>query len=110
MHARWPQGEHLHTLEAGLTARPADRAVRDAWRPTLARAPAAPGVEAIDGIGRSTGKLAEANIQTLEALAALTPEEVTAIMALPRWRWIDAPGWVRQAQELAAKRSAEPQP
>lgn len=61
----------------------------------------------IKGIGPVyAGKLYEAGIQTYRQLAAMTPEEVYALINLPQWRMrsIDAQSWIEQAKHLASQR------
>ena len=61
----------------------------------------------IKGIGPVyAGKLYEAGIQTFRQLAAMTPEEVYALINLPQWRMrsIDAQNWIEQAKHLASQR------
>jgi len=109
LHARLSrQGEHLQTLEArmenqsgllGVVRERLEATLASRRRPRLA-------LEVIKGIGPVYAK----KLAERETRAARTPEQVTAIMDLPRWRRSDAPGWVSQAQALAAQRSAEPQP
>jgi uncharacterized coiled-coil protein SlyX len=58
----------------------------------------------IKGIGPVySSKLYEAKIHTFKQLAALTPEELQALISVPRWRAINAESWIEQAKLLAAQ-------
>ena len=76
----------------------------------LAAAPLRPGQDRltdIKGIGPVyAGKLYEAGIQTFRQLAAMTPDEVYALINQPKWRMrsIDAESWIEQAKHLASQR------
>jgi predicted flap endonuclease-1-like 5' DNA nuclease len=76
----------------------------------VAKAPLRPGQDRltdIRGIGPVyASKLYEAGIQTYRQLAAQTPEELYALMDVPKWRLrsVDAPGWIEQAKQLASQR------
>jgi predicted flap endonuclease-1-like 5' DNA nuclease len=61
----------------------------------------------INGIGPVyASRLYEAGIQTFRQLAAVTPEELYALLNLPQWRVrsVDAPSWIEQAEHLASQR------
>lgn len=57
----------------------------------------------IKGIGPVfAGLLMEHGVHTFEQLASLTPAELRALVDVPRWRAIDAEGWIEQARLLAS--------
>jgi hypothetical protein len=59
----------------------------------------------IKGIGPVySGMLHEAGINTFEQLAALTPEELNALLNLPKWRAASMAGWIEQARLLTSQR------
>lgn len=76
----------------------------------LTEAPPRPGQDRltdIKGIGPVyAGKLYEAGVQTFKQLAAMTPEELYALISEPAWRMrsIDAENWIEQARHLASQR------
>jgi len=59
----------------------------------------------IKGIGPVyAGRLYEAGIHTFRQLAAMTPDELDALIAAPKWRAIDAESWIEQARLFASQR------
>lgn len=76
----------------------------------VAKAPLRPGQDRltdIRGIGPVyASKLYEAGIQTYRQLASLTPDELYALMDVPKWRLksVDGPSWIEQAKQLASQR------
>jgi predicted flap endonuclease-1-like 5' DNA nuclease len=61
----------------------------------------------VNGIGPVyASRLYEAGIQTFRQLAAMSPEELYALLSLPQWRMrsVDAPSWIEQAEHLASQR------
>ena len=61
----------------------------------------------IKGIGPVyAGKLYEAGIQTFKQLAAMSPDEILALLNVPSWRTrsIDVQHWIEQAKHLASQR------
>lgn len=79
----------------------------EAIRARTRRSAGPPRLTDIKGIGPVyAGRLYEAGIQTFKQLAALTPEEIQALMNEPKWRarGIDAESWIEQAKHLASQR------
>ncbi len=59
----------------------------------------------IKGIGPVfSGLLLEHGIRTFEQLSRLTPQELRALVDVPRWRAIDAESWIEQAKLFASQR------
>ncbi len=61
----------------------------------------------IKGIGPVyAGKLYEAGIQTFKQLAAMSPEEILALLNVSNWRTrsVDVQHWIEQAKHLASQR------
>ncbi|MCD6291730.1 MAG: hypothetical protein J7M34_14640 [Anaerolineae bacterium] len=62
----------------------------------------------IRGIGRTYAeRLHAAGIHTFEALAALTPEQLRAIIKPKEWQNVDLASWIEQAGSLAARERSE---
>ena len=58
----------------------------------------------INGIGPAyERRLVEAGVNTFEELAALTPEQIRAIIKPERWQEIHAEAWIAEARERAQK-------
>ena len=106
------QRDRLKSLESGQN-RDSDllSLLRERVESSLPRRRKPAELEAVKGIGPAySRKLDEAGIRTLEQLVRTTPEQVRAILDVPRWRRVDAEGWIAQARELAAARHEERQP
>ena len=60
----------------------------------------------INGIGPAyERKLFDAGVSTFEDLAALTPEQVRAIIAPQHWQEIDPASWIAEARQFAQKKA-----
>ncbi|MBK9709865.1 MAG: hypothetical protein IPO81_00800 [Kouleothrix sp.] len=61
----------------------------------------------INGIGPAyERKLFDGGVYTFEELAALTPEQVRAIIAPQHWQEIDPAAWIAEARQFAQKKVA----
>lgn len=103
------QSDRLKRLESGQN-RDSDllSLLRERVESSLPRRRKPAELEAVKGIGPAYArKLDEGGIRTLEQLTRLAPEQVREIIDVPRWRRVDAEGWIAQAQALVAARREE---